>query len=325
MAPQGDTLNEEDLGQYRVLISCPLILDDMSEYDPVLSANGISYDVANVDQQLTEDELIKILPEYDGILAGDDELSRRVIEASPNLKVISKWGIGTDSIDFDAAEDHGVKVFNTPGAFTDEVADVVIGYAIMLTRELHHIDRAVRSGDWLCPRGTSLSGKTFGVVGVGNIGSTVARRAHALGMNVLGIDVEPLTEDLVAETGIERTELPELLHRSDIVSLNCALTDATRKIIGAPELAKLGENGYLINTARGQLVDQNALVEALADGIIAGAALDVFEKEPLPPDSPITEFKSVILGSHNAQNTTEAVDSVNERAINNLVSGLVED
>jgi D-3-phosphoglycerate dehydrogenase len=312
-----------DAGEYRVLVACPLMLDAIDEYAEELAAHGIDYDVADVDQQLTEDELLETLPDYDGILAGDDELTARVIAETPRLKVISKWGIGTDGIDFDAADEHGVAVYNTPGAFADEVADVVVGYAVMLTRELHRVDRAVRGGEWICPRGVSLADRTFGVVGVGNIGSTVARRADALGMDVLGHDVEPIPETLREETGIEPVGRAELFDRSDVVSLNCTLNEATEGMVDAGALDRLGPDGYLINTARGELVDQDALVAALEAGTLGGAALDVFETEPLPAESPLTELENVILGSHNAQNTEEAVDRVNDRAVQNLIEGLV--
>ncbi|WP_221625509.1 phosphoglycerate dehydrogenase [Halobellus ruber] len=301
-----------------------MITDDIDQYADLFAEYNIAYDVANVDQQLSEDELLDIIDKYDGVLAGDDEFTRKVIAAGDRLKIIAKWGIGIDAIDTDAAADHGVAVENTPGAFNDEVADVVIGYAIMLTRQLHHIDRAVRNGDWICPRGVSLAGKTFGVVGVGNIGSTVAKRAHALGMNVLGNDVRPFPESLKSEIDIERVDRDELLDRSDIVSLNCALTPETRKMIGSEELDRIGETGYLINTSRGELVNQPALVDALDSGTIAGAALDVFETEPLPADDPLADFDNVILGSHNAQNTAEAVSRVNDRAVQNLIEGVVE-
>jgi D-3-phosphoglycerate dehydrogenase len=313
------------MSSHRVLISCPLITDAIDDYADRFAANDVAYDVADVDQQLTEAELLDVIDRYDGILAGDDELTRTVIESAPRLQVISKWGIGIDAIDTEAAAEHGVEVYNTPGAFDDEVADVVTGYAIMLTRRLHHVDRAVRDGEWACPQGVSLAGKTFGVVGVGDIGSTVARRADALGMDVLGTDVEPFPDDLLAETSIEHVDRDELLDRSDVVSLNCALTPETEGMIGAEELARIGPDGYLINTARGELVDQDALVEALADDAIAGAALEVFEEEPLPADDPLTEFDSVVLGSHNAQNTTEAVSRVHDQAVDNLIDGLVDE
>lgn len=313
------------MSTYRVLISCPLITDGIHDYADEFAAHDIKYDVADVDQQLTESELLDVIDQYDGVLAGDDEFTSEVIESADRLKVISKWGIGIDAIDTEAAEENDVTIHNTPGAFNDEVADVVTGYAIMLTRQLHHVDRSVRKGEWVCPRGVSLAGKTFGVIGVGDIGSTVARRAHALGMDVVGTDIQPFPDDLVAETGIERVDREELLDRSDVVSLNCALTPETRRMIGEKELELLGADGYLINTARGELVDQDALVEALKTDAISGAALDVFEAEPLPEDDPLTELDSVILGSHNAQNTVEAVSRVNDLAVENLISGLVED
>jgi len=307
---------------YRVLVSCPLVLDAADDYADVFDEYGIDYDVADVDQQLDEAELLDLLPDYDGILAGDDELSARVIEASPRLKAIAKWGIGTDDIDFEAAEANGVAVSNTPGAFADEVADVVIGYAIMLTRELHHVDREVRAGNWYCPRGVSLAGRTFGIVGVGSIGSAVARRAAALGMDVLGHDVEPIPEDLREETGIEPVGREALFERSDLVSLNCALNDATAGMVDADALDRLGPEGYLVNTSRGGLVVQDDLVAALEEDRLAGAALDVFETEPLPPESPLTGMENAILGSHNAQNTAEAVARVHDRAVANLVEDL---
>lgn len=311
------------MSRYRVLVSCPLITDAIDNYAAEFEAHDIAYDVADVDQQLTETELLDVIDQYDGVLAGDDEFTQEVIEAGSRLQIIAKWGIGIDAIDTGAAADHGVAVKNTPGAFNDEVADVVIGYAIMLTRRLHEIDQKVRGGEWACPRGVSLAGKTFGVIGVGDIGSTVARRADALGMRVLGTDVEPFPEELKADIDIERVKQDELLDRSDVVSLNCALTPATREMVGAAELERLGEEGYLINTARGELVDQPALVEALEAGTIAGAALDVFADEPLPIDHQLTELDSVILGSHNAQNTEEAVSRVHDRAVDNLIEGLV--
>lgn len=307
---------------YRVLVSCPLVLDAADDYADVFDEYGIDYDVADVDQQLDEAELLDLLPDYDGILAGDDELSARVIEASPRLKAIAKWGIGTDDIDFEAAEANGVAVSNTPGAFADEVADVVIGYAIMLTRELHHVDREVRAGNWYCPRGVSLAGRTFGIVGVGSIGSAVARRAAALGMDVLGHDVEPIPEDLREETGIEPVGREALFEQSDLVSLNCALNDATAGMVDADALDRLGPEGYLVNTSRGGLVVQDDLVAALEEDRLAGAALDVFETEPLPPESPLTGMENAILGSHNAQNTAEAVARVHDRAVANLVEDL---
>ncbi len=312
------------MAQYRVLVSCPLIQDAIGDYASRFDEYDIAYDVVEVDQQLSEGELLDLIEEYQGVIAGDDEFTRRVFEAASNLQVISKWGIGIDGIDTDAADDHDVAVYNTPGAFRDEVADIVIGYTIVLTRQLHRIDWAIRSGDWISPRGTSLAGKTFGVIGVGSIGSAVARRAYAHGMDVRGNDVRELPEELVEDIGIRAVGRDELLDEADVVSLNCALTEDTRNLIGPEEFDLLGPDGYLINTARGELVDEAALVEALADERLAGAGLDVFIEEPLPADHRLTEFDNVILGSHNAQNTHEAVSDVNDIAVENLIEGLTE-
>lgn len=311
-----------DEPRYRALISCPLIHDAIDEYADVFERHDVAYDVPDVDQQLDEPELLEIIDRYDGVIAGDDEFTARVIGEADRLKVIAKWGIGVDDIDLEAAEAEGVTVSNTAGAFDDEVADVVIGYAIMLTRYLHRIDAAVREGEWFCPRGTSLRGKTVGIVGVGNIGSAVARRAHALGTDVVGYDVDPIDDALVADVGIESVGLETLFERADVVSLNCPLNEATRGMVGPEELDRLGPDGYLINTARGGLVQQDELVAALQADRISGAALDVFAEEPLPADSPLTELENVVLGSHNAQNTHEAVSAVNDRAVQNLLDGL---
>lgn len=310
------------MSDFHVLVSTPLIHDSINEFDDLLEAHGITYDIPEIDQHLDEEDLLPIIDQYDGVIAGDDEFTREVLEEAGKLNVVSKWGVGTDSIDKEAAADLGITVYNTPGAFTDEVADVVFGYAVMLTRQLHHIDRAVREGEWICPRGTSLADKTFGVIGVGDIGSTVARRAAGFDMDVLGHDVEPIPKELKREVNIEPVGCKELLSRADVVSLNCNLNEATRGMIGAEELDLIGDDGYLINAARGELVDQDALVTALENGCIAGAALDVFEEEPLPADSPLTEIDDAILGTHNAQNTHEAIAAVNDRAVNNLIEGL---
>jgi len=303
----------------RVLVSCPLIHDDIETYADIFAEHDIEYDVPDIDQQLNEAELLEVIDKYDGVIAGDDEFTARVFAEAESLDIVVKWGIGTDNIDKEAAAKHGVVVKNTPGAFSAEVADMVVGYAVMLTRRLHQIDEAVRRGEWYAPQGVSLKGKTLGIVGVGNIGEEVAKRSHAMGMELLGYDIEPIDESLRDETGIEKVDLDTLLEASDVVTLHCPLTPATESLIGESELAAIGSEGYLINTSRGELIDQKALVAALQSEDIAGAALDVYETEPLPADDPLTELDSTILGTHNAQNTAEAVSEVHDRAVQALL------
>ncbi|MFB6225051.1 MAG: phosphoglycerate dehydrogenase, partial [Candidatus Paceibacteria bacterium] len=295
----------------------------MPEFEETLAEHGIEYDIANIEQQLTEAQLSEILNKYDGILAGDDELTAEVIQSAPRLKVISKWGIGTDNIDTEAATNAGVTVTNTPDLLGPEVADVVIGYAVMLTRDLHKVDREVRNGNWFTPRGESLLDMTVGIVGVGDIGSQVTHRFNAFGTDLIGYDIEPVEDDLKTQTGIERVSLQELLSKADMISLNCPLTEETSEMIGKDALDRLGEDGYLINTSRGKIVDQDALISALQNEEIAGAALDVYEKEPLPSENQLTDLENVVLGTHNAQNTHQAVSRVNEKAVHNLIDGII--
>ena len=303
-------------------MSCPHLARAIDRFLPALNAAGLEVDAPVVPQQLSEEELLELLPGCVGIVAGDDPLTRRVIDAAPSLRVICKWGVGLDSIDLAYAAERGIPVINTPGAFDDEVADMAMAYVVMLARSLHLIDRSVRDGGWERIPGRSLAGATLGIVGLGGIGLALARRAVGFGMEVLFSEPDSARHPAGIELGAKATDLRELLRESDYVSLNCALTPETRHIIGADELAAMKPSAYLVNTSRGGLVDQQALVEALRSGSIAGAALDVFETEPLPPDDPLREFDGLVFGAHNGSNTVEAVARVNEMAVANLIGAL---
>lgn len=308
---------------YRALVTCLHLQRHLDRYLDRFGGYGIEIEAPEVVQQMNEAKLLPIIGRFDGVIAGDDEITARVLEAGrPRLKVVAKWGIGVDGIDRDAAARLGIAVYNTPDAFADEVADVVLGYVILLARRLHEMDLSVREGGWYKPQGTSLRAKRMGVVGVGSIGRAVVRRCHALGMSVAGYDVAGLDRDLLDETDCLALPLEELLATSDFISLNCPLTPATRHLINDDTLALVRPGAYLINTGRGPLVDQEALGRALGSGRLAGAALDVFEQEPLPPGSPLRALDGVILGTHNASNTLEAVLRVNELSISNLLRGL---
>jgi D-3-phosphoglycerate dehydrogenase len=273
-------------------------------------------------QQLSEAELLPLVPGISGIIAGDDVISRQVIERADALRIVSKWGVGTDNIDLVAAAEHGVKVSNTPGVFGDEVADVVIGYLILLARGLQTIDTEVRTGGWPKLVGFSLAGRTIGVIGLGDIGREVARRCVAMRMRVVGAEPDSTAAASAGTLGVELLPIDELLQRADIVSLNCPLTPKTHHLVDSSAFASMKRGVWLINTARGAIVNEPDLIEALRTGRVARAALDVFEEEPLPPDSPLRTLPNVILGSHNSSNTEEAVHRTSGRAIENLLEGL---
>jgi len=308
--------------KWRVLVTCPQLQQYIERYRHLFAQHGIEIELPSLVQQLGESELREIIDRFDGVIAGDDEFTATVLEKGKRLKVIAKWGVGVDAIDMNAAKRFGIRVFNTPNVFADEVADVVIGYVILLTRQLHKLDQSVRSGGWTKIRGTSLSGKTLGVIGIGSIGQAVVRRAQVACMSLIGYDVDPVPDSFVQETGLLVIDFKELLQNSDFISLNCTLTPENRHMLGPNEFAFMKTGVYIINTARGALIDEAALVQALREGKVAGAALDVFEQEPLPSDSPLRQFDNCIFGTHNSSNTTEAVMRVNEITIRNLLDGL---
>ena len=308
----------------RVLITVPQLQQTIDEHRSALAERDIELLLPPVVQQLSEVELMEVLPGVDGVIVGDDPLSRTVLERADRLRIVSKWGVGTDNIDFAAAADLGIRVTNTPGMFGSEVADVVVGYLILMARQLHRINEQVRVGRWAKIEGVSLAGRTLGVVGLGAIGRAVAERAIAMGMRVIGSEIIEGNAATARRIGVRIAERTELLRQADVVSLNCPLTDENRHMIDAAAMLSMKRGAWIINTARGPLIDETALAEALSSGQIGAAALDVFEIEPLPSESPLRQFDNVILGAHNSSNTVEAVRRTSVRAIENLLLGLAE-
>jgi D-3-phosphoglycerate dehydrogenase len=306
-----------------VLISAPYLIPSIERFLPVFQHYGLEVLVAEVHERLSEEELLRYAGQFDGALCGDDRFTERVMQAClPRLKVISKWGTGIDSIDRPAAQRLGIRVCNTPNAFTLPVSDSVLGYILAFARQLPWMDRAVKGGVWAKLPGRSLSECTLGVIGVGNIGKAVLRRARAFGMKLLGNDIVPIAPDFIAENGVEMTSLEDLLRRADFVSVNCDLNPTSYHIINAKTLGWMKPSAVLINTARGPLVDESALVAALQQGQIAGAALDVFEVEPLPEDSPLRRMDNVLLAAHNSNASPAAWERVHWNTIRNLLDGL---
>lgn len=307
----------------KVLITCPHLQESLDEYRALLAEHDIEVEAPPVVQHLGEEELLRIIDGFEGIIAGDDQLTARVFQkGASTLKMVVKWGVGVDAIDLETARQLGIAVRNTPGAFPDEVADVTIGYLIMLARQLHRIDRGVRDGEWLKIRGRSLAGKELGVIGVGSIGQAVIRRALVMGMLVSGYDVVQVPAMLRSNPSFESKQLDALLETSHFIALCCNLTPHNRHMLSSPQFSRMRAGVYVINTARGPLIDEKALINALRSGKVAGAALDVFEHEPLPARSPLRALDTCILGSHNSSNTVEAVDRVNQQAIQLLLEGL---
>ncbi|MDI6693657.1 MAG: phosphoglycerate dehydrogenase [Anaerolineales bacterium] len=306
-----------------VLVSAPYMIPVIDQFRPLLERYGIELMIVPVSERLNEEELLALAGKFDGALCGDDQYTARVLEAcAPRLKVISKWGTGIDSIDQQAAARLGIMIGRTPNAFTLPVADTVFGYMLAFVRRQPWMDRAMKQGIWDKIPGRSLSECTLGVIGVGNIGKAVIRRARAFGMHILGNDIVEIAPDFIRENEFQMTSLEDLLHRADFVSLNCDLNPTSYHLMNQRTLAWMKPTAVLINTARGPVVDEPALVRALQNGVIAGAALDVFEKEPLPLDSPLRQMDNVMLAPHNANSSPAAWERVHRNTIRNLLIGL---
>jgi len=306
-----------------VLFTAPYMIPSLERFRPLLERYGLELIIPAVRERLEEADLLKYAGQFDGTICGDDRYTARVLEAcAPRLKIISKWGTGVDSIDSETASRLGIKVTRTPNAFTLPVADTVMGYLLTFARRLPWMDRAMKAGRWEKLAGRSLSECTLGVIGVGNIGKAVVRRARAFGMSLLGNDIVEIDPVFLTESGIRMTSLDSLLSQSDFVSLHCDLNPTSYHLINAQTLARMRPTAVLINTARGSVVDEPALIAALQAGQIAGAALDVFEQEPLPPDSPLLRLDNVLLAPHNANSSPTAWERVHWNTIKNLLEGL---
>jgi D-3-phosphoglycerate dehydrogenase / 2-oxoglutarate reductase len=302
----------------KLLVTCPPMLGLIDEFVPLAREQGFELVPAKVTQTLSEEELMSLLPHYEGWIIGDDPATRRVFEAGKagRLKAAVKWGIGVDNVDFKACKDLGIPVINTPQMFGGEVADVALAYVIGLARELFTIDRGVRAGAWPKPPGISLAGKKVGLVGFGDIGRAAARRLLACEMEVVAYD--PGIEGDGGLAGVQRAAWPERVEEVDFLVFTCSLNDRNRHMLNAEVLARCKRGVFVVNVARGPLIDEPALTAALQSGQVRAAALDVFEIEPLPADSPLRAMPQCVFGSHNGSNTKDAVRRASHEAMKRL-------
>jgi len=303
-----------------ILVTCRQMQVELPRHRCRLESLG--YEVIAPDlgdrQQFTAEELLKYSQRLVGIIAGDDELSREFFAGSSRLKTVIRWGIGLDSVDLDAARQFGVNVRNTPGVFANEVADAAFGYILNLTRGFIGVDAAVRGGEWPKYEGVTLAGNRLGIVGIGAIGHEIAKRAGGFNMEVAAFD--PFVTS--APVAVSLVDLNTLLSTSRFIVLACPLTSETFHLIDAGRLAQVRADSYLINVARGPVVHERDLINALKAGRLRGAALDVFETEPLPMASELRSLPGVVLGAHNASNTRDGVARASGKAVDFLLEEL---
>lgn len=315
--------NNVQMQVMNILVTCPPMLGMKEHFLSIFKEKGWRAICPEVVQSLSEDQLCELLPPCDGWIIGDDPATDRVFQAGSGgrLRAAVKWGIGTDNVDFHACKRLGIQIANTPAMFGQEVADIAYGYLIGLARQTYLVDRCVRQGGWPKPRGVSLAGKTAGILGYGDIGKNLARRMQASDMRVYAWDPE-LTS--IRNRDAQLVRWPEKIEECDFLLVACALNDQNMHILDSESLARAKRGVRIINVSRGPLIDELALVASLRSGQVHSAALDVFEEEPLPVDSPLRDFDQCIFGTHNASNTSEAVQRTNLKAIEHLETFLGE-
>jgi D-3-phosphoglycerate dehydrogenase len=273
------------------------------------------------DKPLKENELIELVNGVDAIIAGVDEITERVIEkASPTLKIIARHGVGVNNVNLSAAKKYGIVVTNTPRANSIAVAELTIALMLALVRHLTVVNAKVRENNWQRIMGIELNDKTLGIIGLGNIGCEVVKRLSAFNMRILAYDKYEKSE-MREKYKVTYVALDKLLEESDVVSLHLNVTDETKGMINKKKLAKMKTNAILINTARGELIVERDLYDALKNNRIAAAALDAFENEPLY-DSPFFELENVILTSHIGAYTVESIDRMATMAALEVISVL---
>jgi D-3-phosphoglycerate dehydrogenase len=289
--------------------------------DPILQPLRVDgHELAAVDSisVRTEDALIDALQGVSATLASIEPYTAAVLAEAPDLRVISRLGVGYDAIDVDAATSRGIVVCTTPGANHHSVADLAVGLMLTCLRQIVAAAESVRAGNWAVPRmGVEVRACTVGVIGTGLIGREVIKRLAGFEPRILAYDVVQ-TPEMAERYGVEYVSLDELLRQSDVITLHAPLLPETRGLIGADALGKMKETAYVVNTARGPLVDEAAMARALHAGHIAGAALDVFDREPLPSASPLRRAPNVILTPHMAGVTAQSRVAMAAMAVENV-------
>lgn len=309
--------------RWRVLLTCPPMLRSIARFEDAFRRAEMIVTAPPVVQTLTEQQLIALIPEFDGWIIGDDPATRQVFAAgrAGRLRAAVKWGVGIDNVDFAACRDLKIHIANTPGAFGPEVADVAMGYIIALARETFAIDRGVRGGQWPKPAGISLAGRTVALVGFGDIGRNTARRLLTSEMNVIAYD--PFYKPASGMEAVRCLPWPQGLGEADFIVFTCALTPQNRHMFNEETIAHTKPGVRVVNVARGPLIEEAALARALKVGRVHSAALDVFETEPLPELSPLRQLPQCVFGSHNSSNTIDAVVRTSGRALD-LLKGFFE-
>ncbi len=280
-------------------------------FEVVLPAAGLN--------MFQEDHLISVLQDCEAVVAGSEPYTRRALSSLPKLRVIARRGVGFDAIDLQAADDHNIAVATTPGVLDESVAEHTVAMLLACARGFPALDRQVREGRWMRVPFARVSGKTLGIVGLGRIGQAVVPKAVGLGLKVIAYDPFPNAE-FAKKWNIEYTSLDELWSRCEFISLHLAMSPEVFNLINKTTIAKMKPGAILINTGRGQLINEDDLYEALKSGRLASAGLDVFQQEPLPVSSPLVKLDNILLSGHVAGLDLESNHDIAVRFAENIIT-----
>ena len=283
-----------------------LICDQVAPIlNDILQKNGLKI---SYEPEITSDQIEEKIGNFDVVIVRSrTRITKEMVSRASNCKIIARVGVGLDNIDTDAAKAKGIRVINAVEGAMNAVAELVLGLMLSLAREIPRADREIRNRNWLKKdlMGIELSGKYLGIVGLGNIGKKLARHARALNMNIIGYDVIPIPDDFASEVRLIKADIDTLLSSSDFISFHVPLTESTHHIVNAQKLSMMKKTAYIINTSRGEIIDEDALYNAIKERKIAGAALDVFEKEPAVGNK-LASLPNVICTPHIGAQTKEA-------------------
>ena len=309
------------MSKYRVLLTGNHFRRTDPAHEKRLVDAGCEIVMSPYGRSATESELIPLLEGVDAVLASTDHFTKAVFAASPRLKIVARWGVGYDAIDVDGATEHGVWITTTPGTNEHSVADATMTMILAIARDVVEHVETTRAGKWDRLVGVELLDQTIGVIGFGRIGRQVAIRATAFGMRVLAYD-PVLSDQAIRDGGAEPATLEEVLRQADWVTLHAPSMPETHDLIDARTLAMCKKSAYIINTARGDLVNEDDLAEALRSGTVAGAALDVFKTEPIKSDNPLRSLPNVLPFPHIAGITKQSSERMSAMCVDNILAVL---
>lgn len=307
----------------KILISAPYMLREREKVQGLLNDFpqwNITW--ADVKERLEEKDLLKMIKDYDGVICGDDRFTEKVYQQAEKLKVVVKWGTGIDSLNQKAAEEKGITLCRTPDAFTRPVADTTLAYILAFARGIRRNDSILKQGGWSKPQGYALYEKKVGLIGFGNIGRAVAKRLLAFDCEVLVYDIVEIPKSIQGEYNVRVVEKAQIFSECDFISLHCDLNEKSEKTLDQLAFSQMKQCPYIINTARGPLIDERELIRAINDGRVQGAGLDVFEEEPLALDSPLRKMDQVFLASHNSNSSPKCWEHVHRNSIKMLAESL---